>query len=334
MTHRIAFAGFRHGHILSLWRAAAASPRCEIVGACETDVKTRTRLEGEGLVKFTHENLTQLLEQTDCTIVAIGDVYARRGALVIEALRAGRHVIADKPLCTSLEELAQIAALAKEKGLFVGCQFDLIEKGSLRTLRRIIAEGTLGKVQTLTVTAQHPLCYGTRADWYFEPGQHGGTINDIGIHVFDMVPWLLGSSWGQTLLARSWNAKATAAPHFKDCGQFYGLLESGAACFADVSYLAPDTLGYNLPQYWRLTVHGTRGVAETSYEAASLTVVTDADKEPQVLAPEAAPNQAQYLEDFLNEIEGKPAADGITTARVLHSSRLALEAEGLASASA
>jgi len=326
MIHHIAFAGFRHSHIFALWEAAQTHQDCRIAAAWENDPDTCALLGKEGKISLTHENFTDLLAPETATIIAIGDVYARRGKLAIAALQAGRHIISDKPICTDLAELDEIEKLSREKGLSVGCQLDLIENAAFRHLRSIIRAGQLGQVCTITISAQHPLRWGSRAAWYFEPGAHGGTINDIGVHVFHLVPWLTGLPWKEILGAREWNAKAAQAPHFMDCAQFYGVLNNGSSCFADVSYLAPDQSGFQLPQYWRVTVHGTGGMAEASYNEASVLVATDIDPAPRrdsVLA--RAPRG--YLQDFLDEVEGTPAVNGLTTAQVLTASRLALETQ-------
>lgn len=329
MSHRIAFAGFRHGHIHSLWARANDHRDCEIVGAWENDPTTRKELEAAGTVRLTHDSFQQMLAESQCSVVAIGDTYARRGALAIAALKAGKHVISDKPLCTSLNELAEIERLAKEKSLSLGCQLDLREAGSLRQLQKVVQAGTLGKICTITATGQHPLRYGVRAAWYFEPGQHGGTINDIGVHVFDFAPWLTGSSWKSILAARTWNAKAVEAPHFNDCAQFLATLEDGTSCFADLSYLAPNTIGFSLPQYWRVTVHGTKGMAETSYNSATVTVVTDDDEVAQEL-PALTDTIPGYLQDFFDEITGSSSPTGLTTDNILATARQSLEAQALA----
>jgi len=329
MTHRIAFAGFRHPHIFSLYTRAQEHAQCEIVGAWEGDPVMREHLRTAGEVVLTHESFAHMLAESGCTMVALGDVYAQRGALAIAALQAGKHVISDKPLCTTLDELDQISRLAKEKKLSVGCQLDLVESGVVRQLQKVVREGTIGSVCTLTISAQHPLRYDSRAAWYFEPGQHGGTINDIGVHVFDLVPWLTGSPWKSVLSAREWNAKAVATPHFKDCAQFLAILENGASCFADLSYLAPDTLGYELPQYWRVTVHGTKGMAEASYSLPHITVVTDKDTTPQRLSA-LTDKPAGYFQEFLDEITGSSSEGALTTTRVLSVARQALEGQAAA----
>lgn len=324
--HRIAFAGFRHPHIFALVDLVKKHPDCEIVAACESDPAAREALPPQHGVNITHTSVEQMLAETDATIVAIGDVYAKRGAIAIAALKAGKHVIADKPLCTSLAELEEISRLAAERGLSVGCQLGLVEGPPVLALREVVRSGDIGRPCTITITAQHPLRLGARAAWYFEPGQHGGTINDIGIHIFDFIPWLTGQPWKEIPLAREWNAKAAAFPHFKDCAQFYGLTADGIACFSDVSYLAPDELGYALPQYWRITVHGTKGMAEISYDSKTISVVTDKDSAPQN-RPVTQTAPSDYWRDFLNEIAGQPSEDGLTTARVLESSRWALKAQ-------
>ncbi len=328
MTHRIAFAGFRHPHIFSLWTQVKEHTECEVVAAWENDPVTRAQLKAEREVDCTHDTFDGMLRESGCTIVALGDVFAHRGAQAIAALQAGKHVISDKPICTDLAELDQIARLAKENGLSIGCQLDLVESGVMQQLKKVIGEGKIGSVCTITITAQHPLRLGSRAAWYFEPGLHGGSINDIGVHVFDLAPWLTGSPWKELIFAREWNAKAASVPHFKDCAQFLAVLECGATCFADVSYLAPDTLGYELPQYWRVTIHGTKGMAETCFTQPHLIVVTNEDTVPQKLPPLAAPTG--YLQNFLDEICNSPSTEGLTTARVLTSARSALEAQATA----
>ena len=103
MTVRLAFVGFRHGHIHDLYRRAQALDEIEVVGACEQDLTTRARLAQDGAIEISHQGLAEMLDAVDCDAVAIGDYYARRGELAIQALSRGKHVISDKPLCTRID---------------------------------------------------------------------------------------------------------------------------------------------------------------------------------------------------------------------------------------
>src|SRR3954465_6170244 len=101
---RLAFVGFRHGHIMGLYHAARAHPEVEVVAAIEDNRQTRETLLREGKVQLTNGVFTEILQQVPCDTVAIGDYFARRGEIAIAALEAGKHVIADKPICTRLDE--------------------------------------------------------------------------------------------------------------------------------------------------------------------------------------------------------------------------------------
>src|SRR5579862_4505574 len=104
MNTRFAFVGFRHGHILDLLTGVEERGDTEVVACCEEDAATREALAAKGRVKITHTDFAAMLRDVECDVIAIGDYYAKRGELDIAALRAGRHVLSDKPLCTSLAE--------------------------------------------------------------------------------------------------------------------------------------------------------------------------------------------------------------------------------------
>lgn len=326
MKTLFAFVGFRHSHIFDLLAGVRERKDCEIVACCEEDEATREELSSGDKVEITHTNFRQMLSEVDCEVVCVGDYYSRRGELTIAALRAGKHVLSDKPLCTNLGEHAQIEDIARRAGLSVGLQFDLRGAGPFIKLREIIQSGEIGEVRTVRIEGQHPLLLGKRPAWYFEPGKHGGTLNDIGIHAFDFVPWLTGQNWKDVVAARSWNVKADEFPHFKDGSQLMATLDNGAGVLADFSYLAPDKAGYQMLHYWHVTIHGTKGLAQTNLNAATVGVVLD-HYEGMDQRPVAPAIQRRYLEDFINEIRGQRENCDLTSEDCLRASRLAIEAQ-------
>src|SRR2546423_15354159 len=112
---RIAFLGFRHGHILSLYKAAKTHPDVQIVGAPQDHPQTIDSIRAAGVINLTHADHRKVLTEMDCDTIAIGDYFSRRGPLIVEALNANKHVLADKPVCTSLSELETIGRLARDK---------------------------------------------------------------------------------------------------------------------------------------------------------------------------------------------------------------------------
>lgn len=326
MKLKLAFAGFRHGHILSLYELAGRSREIAVVAACEEDEAARQELMARGKVRITHADFGQLLEQVECDAVAIGDCFGRRGSLAIEALSRGKHVISDKPLCTRLDELDRIERLAQERGLRVGCMLTMRDSAPMLGLRALVQEGALGEIHAIAFGGQHPLLRGSRPAWYFEPGQHGGTLNDIGIHAFDAIPWITGLEFATVNAARSWNALVPEFPHFADGAQAMLTLSNGCGVIGDVSYFAPDKAGYSLPLYWRLTLWGREGVAETSATARAVHLALHRDRKLR-RRKLPAPREGGYLSAFLRDVAGEPQEGELDTGAVLRAARVALEVQ-------
>jgi len=316
MKLRMAFMGFRHGHIFGVYNAKRDD--VEIVGACEEHADTRADLQKSGKANITHDNFEKMLAELDFDVLAVGDYYGRRGAVMIEALKRGKHVVSDKPICIRLSELDEIKRLAEKKKLSLGCQFDLRSGGVFLALQKLISDGVIGEVHAMSFGGQHPLNYGSRPAWYFEEGKHGGTINDIAIHAFNAIPWLTGLRFVRVDAARNWNARLKEVPHFKDAAQFMLTMENGCGVLGDVSYFAPDSSGYSLPMYWRFTIWGSKGAVETTKNNIILYRV--GEKEPRTIPPQE-PKPGFYLDSFLREIRGQSLPGDITTGEVIRSSR-------------
>lgn len=323
MPLKIAVAGFRHGHIYEIYNLARICQDIEIVAACEEDETVREEVARSNLATITHKSFPAMLKETDCDVVAIGDYYGRRGWLVIQSLKAGKHILSDKPLCTRLEELDEIENLAEAKNLKVGCMFSLRGLSCFLTARKLIRQGLLGKIQAISFGGQHPLFLGQRPSWYFEPGKHGGTINDLAIHAFDALPWMTGLQFAVVNAARCWNAFVPQYPHFQDGAQMMLTMDNGCGVLGDVSYFLPSSQGYSLPLYWRMTFWGSRGILETSAASSTVTLYLSGEKEAKIL-PAGKNFPDAYLQSFLRDLKGKATLKDLDTKKVLLATRIAL----------
>ena len=326
MKRKIAFAGIRHSHIFSLYDKVLAHPGLELAAVCEEDAAA-SLLSSRPDIRLTDSNFDEMLRNTECDIVAIGDYYAKRGSLAIRALKAGKHVIADKPLCTSLAELDEIEQLVKSSECKVGCMYELRSVPNFATARELIRNGTLGTVTQIQFGGQHPLMRGSRPAWYFEPGKHGGTINDIASHAIDIIPWLTGLEIRGTVAARTWQAFDSGCDCFNDAAQFMLTLDNGCGVLGDVSYSAPDSIGFAMPTYWRFDIWGTDGIIEFNCADKYVKAYLKNRKDVMPIPPPACPPM-DYLESFLRDIAGESV--DLTTAVVLRSTRKTLEIQKIA----
>ncbi len=329
MTVRLAVVGFRHAHLFDLYRRAQEMEGIQIVAACEEDPAVRQDLQSSGVVHVSHSSYEQMLDTVECDAVAVGDYFARRGELILEALSRGKHVISDKPICTNLAELDKIEEVATARGLRVGCMLDMRDSAPFIAARNLVQQGAIGEVHAISFDGQHPLLLGKRPQWFFEPGKHGGTINDIAIHAIDIIPWITGLCFSMVTAARCWNAFATDYPHFQCGGQMMLTMDNGCGVLGDVSYFAPNSSGYVLPFYWRMTFWGRRGVLATSINATETVLALDGESGTRtVLLP--APNPGGYMRSFLRDIEGRVDEGELCTEQVLRAARVALTAQRVA----
>ena len=323
---KIAIIGCRHGHIFSIYQLIKENPATEFAGAYEPDTATREAAERTHGMTFPYATREALLADPTVDAVAIGDYYGIRGEHAIAALKAGKHVIADKPLCTSLAELEEIERIAAEKKLSVGLMLDMRYHKNVQTAKMLIDAGRLGRIHNVQFGGQHPLQYGTRPMWYFEDGKHGGVINDIAVHGVDLLTFLTGQTLAKVNAARCYNGYAKEEPAFLDCGQFMLTLSGGAGVIADISYAAPNTMGYTYPYYWEFHVWGEQGMLSFSYNSDGVTLCVNGATEPEIV-PAVTP-VGDTLSAFLDDIAGKPTM--MTTAEAFAASRATLTIQAAA----
>ena len=305
---------------MGMYREMEGLPGIRLVGACEEDPATREAVRQAGIpVDYTEEET--MLDEVRPDVVAVGDYYGIRGRRILTALRHGCHTVADKPLCTSLTELDAMEAAAKAQNRRIGCLLTLRELPWVEPLRALIRSGGLGEIHAVNFTGQHPLLWGSRPGWYFEPGKHGGTINDLAIHGIDLVTWLTGLSFRRVTAARCYHAFAGGAPDFRDCAQFMYELENGCGVTGDTSYAAPDGCGYGIPQYWRFTLWGDKGVAEADACDAAYTVALRNTAGTRRIECPAKPGQT-LLAGFFAGLTGEAVSPD--TDEVIGAARIAL----------
>ena len=294
---KLAIVGFRHGHVGAIYQKAQELDFVDVVACVEEDPAARDAIPRELGVELTHDSFQQVLETVDFDALACVDYYAKRGPTVIKALQAGKHCITDKPLCTRTEELQEVARLSREKGLIVQVDLTMRYSAASRTVQRIMRQGIIGEPVSATVFGQHPLSWGSRPGWYFEPGKHGGTINDIMIHGIDMLRWITGKEYTRVLAACASSVADSPAPDFfQQSAQCWLEMDGGLRAFGDASYLVPA--GHHAP--WRFFLWGSQGTLE--FELGKSPLVARSGEEPVEVPVDDLP-AVDPFEDFARQVE-------------------------------
>lgn len=120
---------------------------------------------------------------------------AQHFSMVKDALQAGKHVICEKPLTTTVAEAEELVALAAKKGVRNCTCHNLRYYPMVQQMRRMREAGDLGDILVLQGTySQDWLLYDTDWNWRVETKAGGASrcMADIGSHWFDMAEHITG----------------------------------------------------------------------------------------------------------------------------------------------
>ena len=118
-----------------------------------------------------------------------------------EFLKAGIHVICDKPLTSNLQDAEELAKLVKDTGLVFAVTYNYSGYPMVRQAKEMVANGELGNIRVVQLEyAQDWLATNIERDgqkqaaWRTDPKQagKGGAIGDIGTHAFHLAEFITG----------------------------------------------------------------------------------------------------------------------------------------------
>lgn len=181
----------------------------------------------------------------------------------VAALRAGKHVLCEKPMATTPEDCRAMVAAARESGKFLMIAQNQRLTPAHQKARALIREGALGEILSFRTTFGHggPEAWSIHPGndtWFFDRSQAAmGVMADLGVHKTDLIQYLTGQRVVETT-ART----ATLDKRGSD-GQFIGV-EDNAICIYRLSGGALGTLTASWTYYGAednsTVLYGTKGI--------------------------------------------------------------------------
>lgn len=282
MKREFSVAGVRHGHIVgAARRLAELGWHC--VGVADEDPQLARPLASELDTDYL-EDTTGFITSRPAPLVLTAEVNGSKWEIVTAALRAGSHVLADKPLATTIDQIERICTESTLAGKNVWVLFTIRYNGFARALKRLVDAGELGEVVSVEAARPHRLNPDSRPDWMFRPDDYGGVLNDLACHDMDMYLWLGGK-------VPQWVRAEERSTRFRDLDRGR-IADFGAAMMgggeAPAGYFRADWLTPGeYPQHGdcRLRVVGTEGTAELFYAgepsaSGEACLVAYSDREP------------------------------------------------------
>lgn len=170
-------------------KAAAQFPIIEIVGCADINPKAaEVKAELYGIEAM---DIDSLLSDARVDIVLNLTTPQFHIEVGVKALKAGKHTYSEKPLALSVNEAAELVALAKEHNLRVGCAPDTFLGGAHQTARRALDDNLIGTAVAGTAFMMGPGHEGwhPNPDFYYKAG--GGPLMDMGpYYITDLINML------------------------------------------------------------------------------------------------------------------------------------------------
>lgn len=263
MNLKFAALGIDHRHIYGM-AANMQATGAEFVGWW-TDPATSNAVTEEGFNKrfagvTQTDDRRRLLDDPNIDLILISAVPSTRADLAMEAMRAGKDVMVDKPGCTTLDQLDAIKACVAETGRIWSVNFsERFEVPSVTRASQLVADGAIGKVVQTIGMGPHRLNRATRPPWFFDRQAYGGILTDIASHQIDQFLHFTGSTDAEITLAQVANYANPKDAGLQDFGELALKSERGHG-YVRVDWYTPDAL----PTWGdgRLTILGTEGTIE------------------------------------------------------------------------
>lgn len=189
---RIGVAGLGRGFMLTL-PALLGHPRVELVAVADPRAEARERFMQE-FDGRTYENVQGLCADSGVDAIYVASPHEYHAAHAIQALRAGKHVLVEKPMATSMDDCRAMADAARLAGktLIVGPShgFD----GPVRFAAKLIAQGDYGPPRMITALNFTDYLYRPRRPEEFNDRFGGGVIFAQAVHQVDVVRRLAGKA--------------------------------------------------------------------------------------------------------------------------------------------
>lgn len=161
----------------------------EIKAIVDPDSSVIRELQKEADQVFNYPSFEEMLD-SDIDGVVIASPSALHAEQVLAALNKGKAVFCQKPLGKNAEEVTRMVETARQRNLLLGVDFSYRHTNALRKVRNVIHSGEIGQIYGINLVFHN--AYGPDKSWYYDAQKSGGgCMMDLGIHLVDLLFWIL-----------------------------------------------------------------------------------------------------------------------------------------------
>lgn len=223
---------------------------CDVSPVCRDEAR---RLSPESKIVADSD---EIFSDTAVRLVVLSAVASDRKARIEQSLRAGKHVIAEKPIADTIEHEREVVQLASQSDLFCTVNLYLRNAWYHHTIKQFVDSGEIGDLAILRI------CHMTPG---LAPGEghssEGPSFHDCGMHYVDLARWYAASEY------KTWHAQGVRMWNYRDPWwlQCHGTFENGVV-FDITQGFVYGQLSKDQTHNSYIDVIGTKGVARMTHD--------------------------------------------------------------------
>lgn len=269
-----------------------------------------------------YDDYRKMLHDVGPDVVGVFCPLYRNAEVSIAAAETGCHIVSEKPLATTHEDLARLRQAVEFSDVRIAALLEMRAWPAFQATRKAVREGLIG--EPILAHAQKSYPFAGRDDYYKTRQTYGGSIAWCAIHALDFVSYCSGKDYRRVAALQANSAHPTH-PGMEDSGGILLEFDGGGQAIVSFDYLRPWPGGGT--QKWgddRLRIAGSEGIVQVVDEGARALLHT-----PTQLVELPLGERRDFLGEFIDSITGKGQSI-ITPAESFRMTEVALKARDAA----
>ena len=184
---KIGMMSFAHMHAFSYADSLKKLPNVELVGIFDDDVERGQQAAEKFDTTHYSDQAAFLAQEMDAVIICSEN--NRHKEMVLNAAKAKKHILCEKPIATNLEDAKEMIQVCEDSHVILQIAYPVRFSSPIQKLKAMIDKGELGDIVAFRTTnrGQNP------GGWFIDEKQSGGgAVLDHTVHMLDIMRWYLG----------------------------------------------------------------------------------------------------------------------------------------------
>lgn len=166
----------------------------ELVAVCSGNHENALRVASEFKIKHACESHEQLIDLEEVDLVVVSAPPYLHHPVTMSALKAGKHVICEKPMAMNSAEAQEMVAIASEAHRLAIIDHELRFNPTWRRMKELVDGGFLGDLYHVSVTIASGFRHSAQRpwNWWSQKSAGGGLLGALGSHAIDAMRWMFG----------------------------------------------------------------------------------------------------------------------------------------------